>query len=142
LRSETEAECFCRAYFGALESSKIHIIPNGYEGAVEEFAAVDGDKCKILYTGTLSDYRYDTLLQAICSIKQSSPAVADQLHFHFVGEGAEALGKEAAALGLTGTVSISGPVSQHEIVRLSQKAHAFLILERPATMKGHELLAG
>jgi hypothetical protein len=141
-RSDTEAECFWRAYYGALEASKIHIIPNGYEGAVEEFAAADGDKCEILYTGTLSDYRYDTLLQAICFIKQSSPAVADQLHFHFVGEGTEALGKDAAALGLTGIVTTSGPVSQHKIVRLSRNVHAFLMLERPATMRGHELLAG
>jgi len=141
-RSDTEAECFWRAYHDALEASRIHIIPNGYDGAVEEFALADGDKCKILYTGSLSDYRYDTLLQAISCIRQSSPAVAGQLHFHFVGEGAEALGKEAATLGLMGTVSTSGPVSQDEIVRLSRSAHAFLILERPATMKGHELLAG
>ncbi len=39
-------------------------------------------------------------------------------------------------------ISTSGPVSQSEIIRLSQKADAFLLLERAATIKGHELLAG
>ncbi len=69
-RSETEAECFWRAYHGALESAKIHIIPNGYEGRVDEFISGNADRCNILYTGTLSDYRYDTLLQALLSIKK------------------------------------------------------------------------
>jgi hypothetical protein len=32
LRSQTEAECFYRAYYGALQTSKIHIIPNGFDG--------------------------------------------------------------------------------------------------------------
>ena len=141
-RSETEAECFWRAYHGALESAKIHIIPNGYEGRVDEFISGNADRCNILYTGTLSDYRYDTLLQALFSIKKLSPDLANQLHFQFVGEGAEAVGKAAADVHLGDMISTSGPVSQSEIIRLSQKADAFLLLERAATIKGHELLAG
>jgi len=142
LRSATEAECFWRAYYGALEATKIHLIPNGYEGRVDEFISPDGDKCNILYTGTLSDYRYDTLLQALSSIKKMSPDLASRLHFQFVGEGADAVRKAAADVHLSDMISTSGPVSQSEILRLSQKAHAFLLLERAATIKGHELLAG
>ena len=142
LRSATEAECFWRAYYGALEATKIHLIPNGYEGRVDEFISPDGDRCTILYTGTLSDYRYDTLLQALSSMKKLSPDLASRLHFQFVGEGAEAVRKAAADVHLSDMISASGPVSQSEILRLSQKAHAFLLLERPATIKGHELLAG
>src|SRR5262249_44768768 len=67
---------------------------------------------------------------------------ANLLHFQFVGEGTEALGKEAAAHDLADVVTISAPVSQDEIMRLSQEAHALLLLERSATVRGHELLAG
>lgn len=141
-RSHTEAECFWRAYYGALATSKIHVIPNGYEGTVQEFTASRGDKCQVLYTGTLSDYRYDTVLQALQVLKQTLPDLAELLHFKFVGEGTEAVEGEAAVLGLAEMVTVSGSTSQDEIVRLSREAHALLILERPATMKGHELLAG
>lgn len=59
-----------------------------------------------------------------------------------MGEGAEALDKEAAARGLADMVTTSGPTSQRDIARLSQETDALLILERPASAKGHELLAG
>ena len=64
-RYDTEAECFWRAYRGALAASKIYIIPNGYESPIENFVAPAGDRCTILYAGTLPDYRYD--------ISQNSP---------------------------------------------------------------------
>jgi hypothetical protein len=141
-RSETEAECFRLAYHGALDASKIHIIPNGFEGTIEEFTVLNGDKCKILYTGTLAYYRYDTLLQALQVLKKSAPDLANRLHFQFVGEGTEALGEHVAACGLADMVTTSGPTLHHEILRLSREAHAVLMLERPASTKGHELLAG
>ena len=64
-RYHTEAECYFRAYRDALEPSKIHIIPNGFEGEIDEFEPKDGGKLEILYTGALTDYRYDTLLDAL-----------------------------------------------------------------------------
>ncbi len=140
-RYDTEAECFWRAYPGALEASRIYIIPNGYEGAVNEFISPDGDRCKVLYTGTLSDYRYDTLLQALQFLKQSEPDLAKRLHFQFVGEGTGVLGNEAAALGLADLVTTSGPISHADVIRLSQQAHALLVLGRPPTMTGYELFA-
>lgn len=142
LRSDTEAECFLRAYNGALEASKIHIIPNGYEGTIEERPAPKGDKCKILYAGSLSDYRWDSLLHAVRSLKRFHTELANHLHLQFVGENTESLANEAATLGIADVVSTAGPMSHEEITRLSQKAHALLILERSATMMGHELLAG
>ena len=60
-RSHAEAECYYRAYRGALEPAKIHILPNGFEGDVERSTTSKGAKCEFLYTGTLGDYRYDTL---------------------------------------------------------------------------------
>src|SRR5262249_949273 len=94
-RYDTEDECYWRAYQGALDASRIHIIPNGYEDAIGEFVAPDGDKCTILYTGTLSSYRYDTLLQSLHEFKKSDPAQAKRLRLLFVGEDMEALANEA-----------------------------------------------
>lgn len=139
---DTVAECYWRAYLGALDASKIHIIPNGYDGAIGEFAPLDGDKCTILYTGTLSTYRYDTLLQSLHSFKKGAPAQAMRLRLLFVGDYTEALEKEAAALGLSDIVEIAGPTSNAEIARLQREAHALLILGRESARKGYELVAG
>jgi hypothetical protein len=43
-RYEAEAECYWRAYPGALKSAQIHIIPNGYEGAIEKFQVATGKR--------------------------------------------------------------------------------------------------
>jgi glycosyltransferase involved in cell wall biosynthesis len=140
-RYDTEAECFWRAYQGALDTSRIHIIPNGFEGAINDFIPPHGDRCNILYTGTLPDYRYDTLLRALCLLKQSSLDLANQLHVQFVGEGTEALRDEAATLGLADMITASGPTSHSGVAQLSRKAHALLVLGRPWTTKGYELFA-
>jgi glycosyltransferase involved in cell wall biosynthesis len=140
-RYETEAECFWRAYPGVLDTSRIFIIPNGFEGHIDEFTQPAGNKLNILYTGTLSDYRYDTLLQALCSLKESSPDIVKQLHLQFVGEGTEALKSRSAVLGLTDVISTSGPIPHDAVTRLSREAHALLVLGRPSTMKGFELFA-
>jgi glycosyltransferase involved in cell wall biosynthesis len=142
LRSEIEAECFCRAYQGALHSSKIHIIPNGFDGSVEPPAVTRGEHCRVLYTGTLSDYRFDTFLKAVKKLKERHPECARQLRFHFIGEATETLAQEAVALGLTDLIITSEATSQDLLAPLLAKAHAFLLLERPASMRGHELLAG
>jgi len=54
----------------------------------------------------------------------------------------EDLAKKAATLGLSDILEISGPTSYAEVTRLQQNAHAFLVLGRPSTVKGHELVAG
>ena len=141
-RYETEAECFWRAYRGALDASRIYIIPNGYESPIEEFVAPAGDRCTILYAGTLPDYRYDTLLKSLTVLKETDPGRAKQLRLLFVGEGAEALAKEAAVLGLSDVIETTGPKPHAEIASLHREAHALLVFGRPATMKGHELFAG
>jgi glycosyltransferase involved in cell wall biosynthesis len=140
-RYDTEAECFWRAYRGALDASRIYTIPNGYESPVEQFIAPTGDKCTILYAGTLPDYRYDTLLKALSVLKETDPSRAKQLRLLFVGEGMDALAHEAAALGLSDIIDTEGPKSYAEITRLQQEAHALLVLGRPATMNGYELFA-
>jgi glycosyltransferase involved in cell wall biosynthesis len=140
-RYDTEAECFWRAYQAALDTARIHLIPNGYEGAIDKFTPSDGNKCNILYTGTLSDYRYDTLLQALCSLKKSSPDLIKQLHIHFNGEGTEVLANKSAVLGLADVITTSGPISNKDVIRLSRESHALLVLGRPFTMRGYELFA-
>ena len=140
-RFRAEAECYWRAYEGALQASKIYIIPNGYEGSITEFVPPERQKCQILYTGTLADYRYDTLLQALQILKETRSEVAEQLHFHFVGEGADALSKAAASVGLSNMITTQGPTSHEEVTKLSKEAHALLILGRPANMRGYELFA-
>jgi glycosyltransferase involved in cell wall biosynthesis len=141
-RYHTEAECYWHAYRGALDAARIHIIPNGYDGSIEEFSAPDGDKCTILYTGTLSSYRYDTLLHALHEFKKSDLVQAKRLRVLFVGDAMEGLADEAQALGLSDIVETAGPISHAEISRLQKEAHALLVLGRPPTMQGYELFAG
>lgn len=139
---DTVAECYQRAYPGALEDKKIHIIPNGFEGSLDEFLVPSGKKCQILYAGTLSTYRYDTLLQALAILKETHPVVASQLCLQFVGEGTRDLQKKVEALDLSEMIKTMPPVSHVEIRRLQREAHAFLILGRTSGRKGHELVAG
>jgi len=140
-RSHKEAECYWRAYAGALDASKIHIIPNGFEGSIDQSVMPEGDKCTVLYAGTLSSYRYDTLLQGLRRLKESSPARAARLQLLVVGEEAAELAKDAAVYGVAALVKTVGPKSHAEIVRLEQEAHALLVLGRPQTVKGYELFA-
>jgi len=138
---DTVAECFWRAYPGALDASRIHIIPNGYEGAIDGVAPPSGDKCTVLYTGMSTYYRYDTLFQALHRLKETDSARAKQLRFLFVGEGNHEIDREAAALGISDIVAAAGSTSQAEISRLQQQAHALLMLGQPPNIKGYELFA-
>jgi hypothetical protein len=140
-RSHAEAQCYYRGYHGALEPDKIHILPNGFEGNVKTFTASNGTKCEFLYTGTLGDYRYDTLLYAIRSLKTLFPSEAGQMHFHFVGEGTEAISKQADTFNLTDVITSDRAMPQSAVAELSKKAHALLLLGRATAMKGHELFA-
>jgi glycosyltransferase involved in cell wall biosynthesis len=140
-RYHTEAECYSRAYPGALVPSKIHIIPNGYEGSIDRSFPPAGGKCTILYSGTLESYRYDTLLEAIALLKRSDTSRARQLRIIFVGE-VEELGRDAAKMGLLDIIETHNATSYAEINRLQGNAHALLVLGRPSSMKGHELFAG
>jgi len=141
-RYHTEAECYWRAYEGALEASRIHIIPNGFDGLIEQTPFQPGDKCSILYAGTLSSYRYDTLLQALQLLSAVDAARARQLRVVVVGEGSESFAAEAAALGLSAIVEGLDPISYDETTRMQREAHALLVLGRPQSLKGHELFAG
>ena len=42
-RYHSEAECFWHAYAGALDASRIHIIPNGYESPIEDTMPRQGE---------------------------------------------------------------------------------------------------
>jgi hypothetical protein len=141
-RYDTEAECFRRAYQGALEASRIHIIPNGYEGEIDKSTPPQTDKCTLLYTGTLSSYRYDSLLEALVQLKRCDPARARLLRVTFVGEAMEPLAREIATLGLEDIVEITPSVPHAEAVEKQRQAHALLLLGRPPSMKGYELFAG
>jgi glycosyltransferase involved in cell wall biosynthesis len=141
-RYHTEAECFFRAYQGSLDAPKIYIIPNGFELPIEEFAPPTGNKCTILYAGVLSDYRYDTLLNAVTILKQTDTALASRLCLRFVGEGMCDLANVAGKLGLSDIIHTSGPRPFAEVAELQRDAHALLVLGRPATKNGYELFAG
>lgn len=138
----TIAECYWRAYPGALDAERIHIIPNGYEGEMEESSAARGERCTILYAGTLSTYRYDTLLKSLHLLKKTDSSQAKQLRFLFVGEHTEELAREVAELELSDIVETAGPTSNAGIVRLNREANAFLMLGRSPDRRGHELVAG
>ena len=139
---ETVAECYLRAYPGVIDKKKIHIIPNGFEGALESFQVSPRDKCTVVYAGTLSTYRYDTLLQGLQIFKQKYPHLANQLQCLFVGDGNESLERESMRLGLFDLINVKGPVSYQEAQYIQNDAHALLILGREPVIKGHELVAG
>jgi len=139
---DTVAEAYSVTFPGALDPARIHIIPNGYEGPLDEFVPPGGNRFTVLYAGTLSGYRYDTFLHALRVLKDTHPAQARLLRVHFVGEGMNALATEAEASGLSDIVDVAGPTSHAEIARLQREAHALLVLGRPSTVKGHELFAG
>ena len=141
-RYDTEAECFWRAYRGALDAARIYIIPNGYEPPIEQFIPHAGDKCTILYAGTLPDYRYDSVLTALDLLKQTDPDQAKQLRLSFIGEGTDVLARKAAVFGLSDIVQTAGPKPYAEIAKLQREAHALLVLGRPPTMNGYELFVG
>ena len=136
------AECYYRAFPGALDPARIHIIPNGYEGDIDDSAAPTGKNFNILYTGTVVSYRYDTFLRALAKINGLIPAKAEKLRVKFVGEGMEELTTLAANLGLSNIVEVVGPTTHAEIRRLEREAHALLVFGRLSTIKGHELFAG
>ena len=127
-RYDSEAECYWRAYPTALTASKIHIIPNGYDGEIDQLDVPVGDKCTILYTGTLSPYRYDTLLDALQRFKKSDQRRASLLRFRFVGEGTEELAAAAAERDLCDIIETSGPVAYSKAIQLQQHAHALLLI--------------
>ena len=141
-RYESEAECFWRAYPCALNDRKVHIIPNGFDGDVEPHKAPTvTNKCRILYTGTLGDYRYNTLLQALRILKDESPQLAKCLQLQFVGDDNQHLGEMTATLGLSDMIAISDSSTFAEVTQLSRDAHILLVLGRYSTMKGYELFA-
>jgi hypothetical protein len=140
---DSVAECYWRAYPGALTAAKVHRIPNGYEGDIHEFEDVPkSETCTVLHAGTLSSYRYDTLLDALSLFKRLAPVRIRQLRLLFVGEVAGTFADEVEARGLSDIVVTRGPTSYAEISRLQQNAHALLVLGRGGDMKGHELFAG
>ena len=141
-RYDREAECYWQAYRGALDTSKIYIIPNGYEAPIEAVAAPKGDRCTLLYAGVVSDYRYDTFLDALAVIKRTDPSRAQRLRVLFVGEGMSALAKDAEKVGVSEIVYIAGAKRADEVAALQREAHALLVFGRPASKPGYELFAG
>jgi glycosyltransferase involved in cell wall biosynthesis len=139
---ESVAWHYWRFFNGALDASRIHIIPNGYDGTIEEFSPPKGVKCTILYTGTVSSYCYDTLLQSLHWLKRFDSDRARHLRLLFVGEGTEVLANDVRAHHLSDIVETEGPRSQAQITCLQREAHAVLVLGRPLTRKGYELFAG
>jgi glycosyltransferase involved in cell wall biosynthesis len=138
---DSVAQAYSLAIPGALDAEKIHIIPNGYDGTIDEFTPPDDGKCTVLYTGTIVGYRYDTLLDALLTFKETEPRQAAVLRFRFVGEGMGEMARAATERGLADIVETAGPTSQNETMRLQRAAHALLVLGRQSTIAGHELFA-
>lgn len=138
-RYHSEAECYWRAYPGALEPLRIHIIPNGFDGTIEEYTpASNQGMCKVLYAGTITPYKYDTLIQGLSILKESWPGLARHLLLLFVGEGTEALHRAAGISGVSDMVKTMSAVSFAEVCRLQGEANALLLLGL-IPMKGYEL---
>ena len=131
-RYHAEAETYLRAYSGALDPRRIHIIPNGYDGRVESTPLPApppvSKHLTLLYTGTISPYRYDTLLEALAQLLKSHPQRAHQLRLVIVGEGGEEFYRDACSKGTGGMIEVRPPVSQSEVLRLQSEADVLLLL--------------
>jgi len=141
-RHAAEAGCFWQSYPKALETERIHLIPNGFEGQVQPFISPHVEKCTILYTGTVVSYRFKTLLEAVALLKQGEPNLAKSLCLRFVGEGAQLLSEEAVSRGIADIIDAKDVVRQSELPSLYLQSHALLILGREPLIKGYELLVG
>jgi hypothetical protein len=128
LRYMSEAECYWRAYPGALDEKRIHLIPNGYDGKIASTDVPKGDRCLVLYTGGIAPYIYESLLEALAVLKQSEPAVARQLRLVFVGFQTELVAKNVMHLNLADIVETSTALPFSEVTRLQSEAHALLLL--------------
>jgi len=137
-----EAECFWRMYSGALDASRIHVIPNGFDGDIEAVAPRETRKLTALYTGTLSDYRYDTFLAAVALFVARHPECAEHLAVKFVGEQEPEFIAQLEELGLRRVVSVHPPMPHAEVLALQTTVDVLLMLERTPVHKGYELLAG
>ncbi|MGE3977308.1 MAG: hypothetical protein AB7F94_06930 [Nitrospira sp.] len=139
---ESVAEAYLQAFPGALERTKIHIIPNGFEGEVEPFVHTSGDRCTILYAGTLSTYRYDTLLEGLVQLKRQDPSLAVRLNMLFIGEGLQQLAERVMDQELGDLVEIRPPIPSAAVRALQREAHALLVLGRMPGRTAHDLVAG
>jgi glycosyltransferase involved in cell wall biosynthesis len=139
---ESEAECFWRIYRDVLDVSRIHVIPNGFDGDVQAFAAPESSRFTILYTGTLSDYGFDGFLEGLSRFISRAPGRAQQVAVQFFGETDPQLMPRVRELHLGDVVSAQPPIPHASVGEVQRQAHALLMLERKPSHKGYELLAG
>lgn len=139
---ESVAEAYLQAFPGALERTKIHIIPNGFEGDVESFVHAPGNRCTVLYAGTLSTYRYDTLLEGLVQLKRQDPSLAARLNMLFIGEGLQQLAERVTDQELGDLVEMRLPIPSAAVRALQREAHALLVLGRMPGRTAHDLVAG
>jgi hypothetical protein len=139
---ESVAQTYLQTFPEALQRAKIHIIPNGFEGEVESFVHTSGDRCTVLYAGTLSTYRYDTLLEGLAQLKRHDPIGAARLRMLFVGEGLHQLAERVTELDLRDMFEIRPPIPSAEVRQLQREAHALLVLGRRPGRTAHDLVAG
>jgi len=137
-----EAECFWRMYQQALDPSRIHVIPNGFDGEVADYVEPSRDTFTLLYTGVLADYRYDAFLDALAAFKDANPDSWRRLAVKFVGEQEPEFLDRVNRLRLNEIVTAHRPMPHAQMPALQQDAHALLMLERKPSHKGYELLAG
>jgi glycosyltransferase involved in cell wall biosynthesis len=137
-RYMSEAEAYWRTYPRALDPERIHVIPNGYEGSIAKFEASPGNRCTVLYTGTIHFYSYANVLCALRLLKDSNSDLARKLRVVFVGDATEDLARTATQLDLSDLVEVFGSVSFSEVGRLQKEAHALLLLGWKQ-FPGHEL---
>ena len=140
-RYRSEGEAYWRVYRGWLDPLKVHFIPNGFEGSIAlPIEVPEGDRCTLVYTGIVTGYWYEGLLDAIRLFRETDPEAAMRLRVQFVGEGTDVIGRHAASSGLSDLIEVSGIVPLAEADRLQRTAHALLLLGwKPDSTRGHEL---
>jgi hypothetical protein len=85
------------------------------------------NRCIVVYSGTVSTYRYDTLLRSLVCSRTSILRKPSGWRIHFVGEGADAVMNDAASFAVSDLVETTAPFPQSIIAALQRAALAPLL---------------
>jgi len=133
--SATHLRSIAEAGGARIEAARVTHLPNGWEGDAPPpsaaAAGASGERFTLVYTGTLSQMPdTDVFLEAVHEVLKRQPAARRSLRARLAGPYETWYADRAVALGLSGIVEFTGPISHLES-RALQRAADVLLLWKP-----------
>ena len=129
------AEAFLSQYSASLSEEKVYLIPNGFDDRqistrqnVSATSETPRRALRLVYTGTLTFRRVDTLYQALRVLREEDQVWASRLQLHLVGEMAAADQDLIKEFELAGQVVAPGIVTRAEARQYQLEADVLLLL--------------